>query len=261
MNKLNKNSNIILLVIAAIVVLMLVFGRQTKEKAEPAEELKESSGSGFLEVATAPSSAEIFVDGAYSGKSPNTIYNVPAGTHNIVIKKEGYGDFSSQVSIEPGKKAHIEASLVADAEKKAEVISAEETLGIKKAEEAAGESEDEKQAGLKANGKINVGKNFLVYYDFSGGNFTNRRYADSEVFSNRYDKHFVFIRFAPASLKAISKSIDKVEKADCIGKKGEYEFLYSEQTMCIKTKEGQIAAIGGNWENTENTELVWKLFN
>lgn len=269
MNKPNKNNNItniILVAIAAIVVLMLFFGRQTKEKAELGEELKESAGSGFLEVATSPSNADIFVDGAYSGKSPNTIYNVPVGAHNIIIKKSGYGDFSSQVSIEAGKRAYIEANLVAvpDAEKKAEAAGsagkAPETANAveKAAEKIAAE---EKIAGIKANGVIDIGNRFLIYYDFNEGNFTNRRYADSDAFSNRYDKHFVFIRFAPASVKTISKSIDTVKKPDCIGKKGEYEFLYSEQTMCITTKEGYIAAIGGNWEKTENAKLAWKVFN
>ena len=65
----------------------------------------------------------------------------------------------------------------------------------------------------------------------------------------------------PASVKTISKSIDTAEKPDCIGKKGEYEFLYSEQTMCITTKEGYTAAIGGKWEKTENAKLAWKIFN
>ncbi len=265
-NNNNKNNKIILIAIAAIVVLLIVFGRQTKENAKPAEELKESTGSGFLEVVTSPSNAEIFVDGVSSGKSPDTIYNIPVGSHNIVIKKSGYEDFSSQVSIGAGKKAHIEASLAAvpSAEKKAEAAGsagkAPETANAveKAAEKIAAE---EKIAGIKANGVIDIGNRFLIYYDFNEGNFTNRRYADSDAFSNRYDKHFVFIRFAPASVKTISKSIDTVKKPDCIGKKGEYEFLYSEQTMCITTKEGQIAAIGGKWENTENTEIVWKLFN
>ena len=52
-----------------------------------------------------------------------------------------------------------------------------------------------------------------------------------------------------------------VEKEGCMGKKGQYEWLYSGQSLCVTTKEGQIAAIGGTWQETENTDLKWKLFS
>lgn len=242
-----------------VIGLFVIAGCQAKEEIKAAEK---SPGSGFIEIATFPGDAEIFLDGVLSGKSPNTIYNVAAGTHSIVIKKSGYEDFSSQAKIEAGKKAYIEAKLMAitpaaPIEKNIEPETA-------KTEEKALENEiakEENTADIKANGRINVGSAFLVYYDFNEGNFTNRRYADSEVFSQRNTRNFVFIRFVPASVNTISKGIDDVGKSDCVDKTGEYEFLNSGQTMCIKTKEGQIAAIGGNWEKTENAELIWKLFN
>ena len=111
----NSNSNLIYLIIAIIVILMLILGRRGGEDIEVLEEelrLEESTGSGFLEIETMPSDADIFIDEDYNGKSPLTIYNIPAGIHNVVIKKDGYEDFVSEVNLEAGRKSFLEASLV-----------------------------------------------------------------------------------------------------------------------------------------------------
>ena len=123
--RIKFNSNIIYLIIAIIVILMLILGRKGGEDIEVLEEdlgLEESAGSGFLEIETFPSGAEIFLDKDYNGKSPLTIYNILVGIHNVVIKKEGYKGFVSEVVIDAGKKTFLESSLVLTAvEEKSQV--------------------------------------------------------------------------------------------------------------------------------------------
>jgi len=80
-------------------------------------------------------------------------------------------------------------------------------------------------------------------------------------FQKRYDTYFIFTRINPVNIKTIDKNIDEVEKEDCSSIKGQFEWLYSGQSLCIITKENKIAAIGGEWENTENAELTWKILS
>ena len=255
------NNNLIYLAIVIIVILMLVFGRRGGEEIEVLEEnlgLEESAGSGFLEIETFPSDAEIFLDDDYNGKSPLTIYNVPAGIHNVVIKRDGYEDFVSEVSLEAGRKAFLEASLVlTEVEEKPQVTDIiegdAEVIGVieeKKDEETLTEP-------LKC---VNIGKKFLLYYDFSERKFTDKRNFDQDIFSKRYAKHLVFTGFNPVNIKTIDKSIDNVEKEDCAGIKGQFEFLNSGQSLCVITKEDNIVALGGTWGDTKDAELKWKVF-
>ncbi|MCH8003443.1 MAG: PEGA domain-containing protein [Nanoarchaeota archaeon] len=264
-NKFKFNNNILYLIIAIIVILLLIFGRQTREKIEIIDEvsqvIEESTGSGFLEIETFPSDAEIFIDGVSSGVSPTTIYNVDAGSHNVVIKKEGYEDFTSEVNIEAGRKTYLESRLIVKVVKEEEetpdtVDEKEEIVEIVEEENEETLTED-----LKAIGTVNIGNKFLLYYDFSEGEFTEKRNFEQDIFSKRYKTYLVFTRFNPINVKTIDKSIDDVEKEDCVGIKGQFEWLYSGQSLCVITKENEIAAIGGVWDDTENAELTYKLFS
>lgn len=253
--KVKVNNYIIYFIIAVIVILMLIFGRQREEEIET-EEVEESVGSGFLEIETFPSNAEIFLDNTYSGKSPTTLYNVPVGFHNIVIKKAGYEDFIDEVGVEAGKKTFVEASLTLKdlVEEEIEVMEIVE----EEPEEVEEENLTETQKGDNV---INIGSKFLLYYDFSEKEFVSNRQYNSDVFSKRYDKYLVFTRYNPVNIKAIDKNITDVEKEDCIGITGQFEYLYSGQSLCVITKENNIVAIGGTWDNTENAELIWKTFD
>ncbi|MEK6869000.1 MAG: PEGA domain-containing protein, partial [Nanoarchaeota archaeon] len=196
-----------------------------------------------------------------------TLYNIPAGMHNIAIKKEGYVDYSMDVNVEAGKKAFIEADLVAEV-KEPEVPEAEEiveeVIEETKPIEAIEEEEEKitkEPEGLEGKNTINIGKKLQFYYDFSDGKFTDSSNADSDVFSRRFDTYLVFTRFSPVNIKAINKKIENANKEDCVGIKGTFEYLYSGRSLCIITKEGKIAAIGGYWVNTENANLSWKVFD
>ena len=249
--KLKFNNYIFYLIIIIIVILILIFGTQRDKQTEVAEEVEESVGSGFLEVQTFPSEAEIFIDDVYSGKSPVTLYNVPAGSHNVVIKKSGYEDFISGISIEAGKKFFLEARLTATSvvEEETEIIETDDEMG------------EEKEETLEDINVINIGNKFLLYYDFSEGEFADKRNYEQDIFSKRYADHLVFTRLDIVNIKTIDKKIDDVEKDDCIGIRGQYEWLYSGQSLCVITKEGLIVTIGGTWEDTINAELSWKVFS
>lgn len=236
-------------IIFLIVILFIYYKSLEKE---PLEILEESIGSGFLVVETLPSDADIFIDNIFSGKSPLKLNNIIAGSHNIVIKKDNYEEYISEFTIEAGKKTLIEASLVLLP------IIVEEVEMLQDLEE---ELEEETKPTLKLNGVVNIGEKFVLYYDFSEGKFTENRQLDSDIFSKRFDAYIVFTRFDPINIKIIDKKIDDVKKEDCEDLRGQYELLYSEQTLCISTKEGETAAIGGKWDQTENAKLKWKLFN
>lgn len=237
-----------------IIVSVLISGCQPKEKIEIAEE---SIGSGFLEINTNPANADIFLDNAHRDKSPITLYNIEAGLHTITVKKDGYEDFTQEIIIEPGKKNYLEIDLSLIKAKEEPIVEVIE----EKLETAEIEEKEVMVGTLKANGIINIGNKFTLYYDFSEGNFTENRQLDSDAFSKRFKQHLVFTRFDPVNIKTIDKNIDSVKKEDCINVKGQFEYLYSGQTLCVGTNEGEIAAIGGNWDNTEDAKLSWKVFS
>lgn len=251
---MEKNSYWLYGIITVIVVLMLILGRQTEKQDKMQDEIKveEKLGSGFLVVGTTPNDADIFIDGVAKGKTPITISNVAAGVHNLVIKKIGYEDFVKEVNVEAGKRAVIETNLVAIHQKGTEKEETKEVTEDKQVEEKG--LLEEKSNFTK------VGKEFILYYDLSDGKITKNRIQDFDAISKRYTTYFSFIRYSPASIKVISKNIDKVKKEDCIGINGKFEYLHSGESLCVITKDGFVAAIGGNWENTENAELIWKVF-
>jgi|TARA_B100001964_G_C14261006_1_gene615539 hypothetical protein len=268
-------SKYLFLTIAVIVILMLIFGQRSKEEIEfigtdASTGLEDGAGSGILEIETFPNGADIHVDGLYSGKSPDPIYNVPAGLRNVIIKKDGYEDFIIEVNVKAGKKTYLEATLdlekVEEKVEVADIIEGDvEIIGIIEEEiiETVEEEETEEIliGDLKGSGTVNIGEKFLLYYDFSEGEFAEINQYSMDVFSKRYNEYFVFTRSSPANIKTIAKSIDDIKKDDCAGILGQFEWLYSDQSLCVITKENGIAAIGGSWDNTLNAELKWKVFN
>ena len=237
--------------ILLIIFSVFISSCQPRQQIAIGEEAEESAGSGFLDIGTSPSQADVFMNNIYNGKSPITLNNVAVGRHNIIIKKEGYEDFITEINIEAGRKTILETSLVLIP------IVEEEPEIIEVVEE---ETEEIKAVAMEGNGVVNLGDEFVIYFDFSEGKFTENRQFDSDVFSKRFDKHLVFTRFDPVNIKMIDKSIENVKKEDCINVKGQLELLNSGQSLCVLTKEGIIAALGGTWENTENAKLAWKLF-
>ena len=55
--------------------------------------------------------------------------------------------------------------------------------------------------------------------------------------------------------------INDVKKEDCGDILGSLGLLKSGQTLCVNTKEGLTVAIGGEWEETENAVLEWRILD
>ncbi|MBO8183446.1 MAG: PEGA domain-containing protein [Archaeoglobus sp.] len=67
---------------------------------------------GYLTVYSTPSSAEVYVNEEYIGTTPITNYKMPTGTYTILVKKAGYNDYTSAITIEAGKTEVVNAELV-----------------------------------------------------------------------------------------------------------------------------------------------------
>jgi len=265
-NNIFKNNKYLLFIVIAAIIILLIFLRQENEEDVDEEIIiEESTGSGFLEVETYPDNAEIFIDGVSSGTSPATIYDVDVGSHNIVIKKEGYEDSVMDVNVEAGKKSFIEVDLelIKIIQERVEIIedfveTADEGVEL---ETSVEETEKIPTVGTESSDKINIGNKFSFYFDFDKEEFVEKRQLESDIFSKKFNTYFVFTRFNPVNIKTIDKNIADVEKEDCEGITGQYEWLYSDQSLCIITKENIIVAMGGSWDDTENTELTYKILS
>ena len=63
--------------------------RQQPSEAQPAPKASESAAKASLHVSSAPSGADIEVDGNFVGSTPSTI-QLPPGDYALTIKKAGY---------------------------------------------------------------------------------------------------------------------------------------------------------------------------
>lgn len=54
---------------------------------------------GFLEISSIPMQAEIFIDGKNVGKTPKVLNDLVIGTHELVLKKQGYNDVKKNITI------------------------------------------------------------------------------------------------------------------------------------------------------------------
>lgn len=66
---------------------------------------------GSISVSTNPQGVDIYLDGQYVGKSPKTISNVMQGKHTLLLKKDGYNDVSTTVSITADSQSSISKTL------------------------------------------------------------------------------------------------------------------------------------------------------
>jgi hypothetical protein len=73
-----------------------------------------SSGStGSLSVTSTPAGAEVSVDNEVKGITPAMISGLSTGTHTLKITKEGYRDFSTNISIDAGQVREYSTGLTA----------------------------------------------------------------------------------------------------------------------------------------------------
>lgn len=68
-------------------------------------------GYGTLQVSTNPPSAKLYVDGVFRGWTPRSVM-LTTGTHQVLIKKDGYQDYTTSVYILPGGTRTLTVNLV-----------------------------------------------------------------------------------------------------------------------------------------------------
>jgi hypothetical protein len=67
---------------------------------------------GKISVSSSPSGARIYLDGTDMGfNTPATLTSISAGSHTIILKKSGYNDYSTSVTVTGGQTSGISATL------------------------------------------------------------------------------------------------------------------------------------------------------
>jgi len=107
------------------------------------------------------------------------------------------------------------------------------------------------------------------YFDFSEEQMALKEVYDWDLkiklYSKSSDSDYLRVESSGPDLWIIEKGITEDVRSDCINNikdENSYHNLKSGQTLCIKTKERNIAMIGGSWEGLpdEYTELSWKYY-
>ena len=239
-----------------IFLVVIVIGCSKTEEQKPvSEKTEEVTDTGVLVIDSYPSAAQIYVDGELKGDTPFTLYNFPVGQHEVMIKKDGYEDFKKTATIAVGRTEEIKATLseiTIAVPKPAEKSMTEENKSMPKM--------DEKVTSSSKLNKVNVNSSFIAYYDFKNAMFTGTASASPDVFSSNYNTYLYFTAYSPVTIRILDKQIQDVKKEDCASAHDTIANLYSGQTLCVKTTNGLIAAIGGSWK-TSPSELQWVLFS
>ncbi len=68
---------------------------------------------GYLSVDSTPQGAKVYIDDSYAGETPLKDYKLSTGKHTVKVVKDGYEEFTKTVTVNPGEKASVTASLVA----------------------------------------------------------------------------------------------------------------------------------------------------
>jgi len=73
--------------------------------------LKALTVTGRLNIKSDPEGATIFLDGRDLGATPNDLNNIAAGSHQITLRKKGYKDYATTVTVAPQQLQTVEALL------------------------------------------------------------------------------------------------------------------------------------------------------
>jgi hypothetical protein len=68
---------------------------------------------GQITVRSSPSGANIYLDNLYKGLTPLTLVDIPAGSHTILLKLNGYQDWQSTVNVAAGSSTDVSGTLAA----------------------------------------------------------------------------------------------------------------------------------------------------
>lgn len=60
-------------------------------------------GTGVIKIESNPSSADVYLDGEYYGKTPITVKDVEMGLHTYTLKCPGHPDYTSSMNVVAGQ--------------------------------------------------------------------------------------------------------------------------------------------------------------
>ena len=241
--------------ILIFLAIFSIFAAGCKTAEKEAIETKEgqAADTGALVVESSPGLAHVYIGEEYKGDTPVSLYNLPVGSYEITIRREGYADFKKTASIKVGRTEEIDATLkpLTEAKPKAEEPA-------KEMEKPYGTAPQDTSIPAPKLNKINL-SSFAMYYDFDKMIFTEIRTEGSSLFSRKYNTYLYFTALVPTKVNVVNKPIGEVAKEDCIFSDTAVAQLFSAQTLCVKTGSGKIVALGGIWQAMP-TELELKKF-
>lgn len=106
--------------------------------------------------------------------------------------------------------------------------------------------------------------------DFSEGQIFEDGVTNQDFKIKLYEKvsgyNYFRVESSEPAIWIINKGIADATREDCTEKIVDakiYGYLRTKQTLCIKTKENNIALIGGYWDGSpaEDTKLYWKYYS
>ena len=240
---------------ACIIILALVIiGCSSPTEEKPMETEEEAVGTGILDVRSIPAGAQVFVDGELKGESPLMVYNLPGGSHNVAFRKQGYNDAEKPVIITPGRTEILEQTL--------DELSTLPNQGESQpasTSSAEAKPQAEPQARLGAIQTLDLIGGFAMYYDFDNKIFGDKKTTNTDVFSKNYNTYLYFTAFYPSKLGYVDKPIEEITEDDCKLVNGVVTKLLPGQTLCVRTVEGSLAAIGGDW--AAGQQIKWTSFD
>jgi tetratricopeptide (TPR) repeat protein len=89
---------------------MNISQQERKEAKEKLKTLKEENETGELVIIVPVEGAEIFIDSNAVGASPLKSIKLQKGNHSILVKKQGFRDFSYVIDIKPHEKNTLDIS-------------------------------------------------------------------------------------------------------------------------------------------------------
>tara|TARA_Y100000310_G_scaffold345857_1_gene471553 strand:- start:4879 stop:5643 length:765 start_codon:yes stop_codon:yes gene_type:complete len=245
-----------------IILTLVLFISACTPSTEPQEQ-QQTGPTGILVIESSPQQAEVYVDGNFQETTPKTLYNFPAGSHEIIIKKQGFQDHKSTVKVEAGRTEEFFTTLTPAPEQTTTTTiidgtSPDTTQTTTPPEDTTDQTETTNEPDIPSN-TINLTK-FALYFDFINQEVTALRTSSSHIYFRTYTDNIHFTALNMAKIHPIEKPLNDVTKQDCINPKSAVLNLFSGNSICIKTSEGSIFAISGSWEEKPET-LQWKSFD
>tara|TARA_Y100000310_G_scaffold324657_1_gene386832 strand:+ start:3122 stop:3904 length:783 start_codon:yes stop_codon:yes gene_type:complete len=228
----------------------------------------QSTATGILEVESYPEGAQIYVDGELKESAPTTLYNIPATSHNVILRKEGFEDFQTTVIIQAGRIEEIKATLeeeiviVTTTIPDVEIIIEETDEGIldePKEEVITDELNQDTDIPTEETptlqGNIEIPE-FFEYIDVNKPSASTFNEVGTDLLSKNYGDYLHITAINNANILNVDKPLTAIESSDCINSQSIIGSLTSNKALCVKTSDGKLYAIGGVWDEKPDTLLV-----